>query len=171
MATGLVWGHSPIKIEGGSTLNDATEIPNLSKSWIIYSDIEKPRQPRYYYFFCSAGDRIKLLVTTPESGPFIPDLVLMGPGLDLEIEVPPFVELPEGQGILMVQGKPTDPVLEPFTSTAIYKVIELDMTAPAEGFYHFAIYSSEQEGKFALAPVIWNRSSCASLSCSPLIFL
>lgn len=151
-ATGLLWGHAPVRIEGGYSLKDAAEIQNPSKSWIVYTDIQQARQPRYYFLSYSLGDRIKLVVTTPEPGPFIPDLVLMGPGLEPEIEVPSFVELPEGQGSLLVQGKPAEPVLEPFTSTAIYKVIELDTTAPADGVYYVAIYSNEQQGKFALAP-------------------
>lgn len=150
--TGSVWGHVPVRIEAGHTLKDAAEIKNPSKSWIIYTEIKQPRQPRYYFFSRSAGDRIKLVVTTPEPGPFVPDLVLMGPGLGSGIEVPPFVELPAGSGSMLVRGKPTDPVLEPFTSTAIYVVIGLDMAAPANGIYHVAVYSNDQQGKFSLAP-------------------
>jgi hypothetical protein len=87
----------------------------------------------------------------------------MGPGLEPEIQVPVFVELPEGQGGLLVQGKMTDPVLESFTSTAIYKVIELDITAPGDGIYHAAIYSHEKNGKFALAPSYLESFTIAEL--------
>jgi hypothetical protein len=90
--------HVPIFESGGRSHDKATPILNSEISKVLYGKIAAG-DLIYYSFKMNKGERIVLGLTIPvEQGKqgFTPDLILMGPSLTNEGEVPTNLEVPKG---------------------------------------------------------------------------
>ncbi|MFW9794991.1 MAG: hypothetical protein ACFFEE_11840, partial [Candidatus Thorarchaeota archaeon] len=123
-------------------------------SWVIYSNLHEAGHPQYFAFDMEVGTRIRMLLSIPvtaDPASLDPSIALMGPGITNSSSIPGFLEIPEAAGVMIIESETATPEYEGFTPTSFYKLIDIDMQAPATGEYYFAIFDSDDEGSFSIA--------------------
>jgi len=134
--------HVPVFGGEGKSPETAIRIEDPAKSRVLYGQLAS-EDLRYYSFNVEKGERIVLGITVPvEQGDrgFIPNLILIGPGLADEGKIPERLEVPEGSGAkVLSHSLPESPVYEGFTPSAFYSLARLDMKAPESGTYYAAV--------------------------------
>jgi hypothetical protein len=147
------FAHVPVFGEGGKSPETATPIENPAKSRVLYGQISG-KDILYYSFEMNKGERISLGLIVPageESRTFTPDLILMGPGLADDGNVPEIAEVPEGYGTNVFLGNmPESATYEGFTPSAFYSLIRADLQAPESGTYYAAVSSIEEGGNYGV---------------------
>lgn len=147
--------HSPLIPDNNSRLTSAVIIPDPTKSWAIYGELHEGREIQYYRFNINESQRIHIMLfksTNPDDRAFIPAFALMGPGISNQSNVPEYLELPAGAGILAVEGEqPVQTTYEPFSASSFYPLAELDIKAPGSGTYYIAVYDPYRGGSYGLA--------------------
>lgn len=156
-----VSAHAPLGTGDGTSIATASVIPDIAKSWAIYSNLDDEHLVRYYVFEIDEGERIyvSLIISSgSRNAGFLPSFALMGPNLTNEnvAILPSSVERLSGagNGIIVVEGElPAQGTFEPFSPSGYYEVGELDIDAPASGDYYIAVFYEEEQvgGNFALA--------------------
>lgn len=157
--------HVPVFEKGGISPGTATLIEDPAKSRVIYGQLSG-EDIQYYSFEMEKGERILLGLIVPAGKEgriydsnmtiigaefFTPDLILMGPGLSGEGEVPEIAEVPEGYGAKAFQGKRLESAkYEGFTPSAFYSLARADFQAPESGTYYVAVASVEGEGNYGV---------------------
>lgn len=148
-----VLAHVPIFEEGGTSPETATPIEDPAKSRVLYGQLSG-EDIQYYSFEMEKGERIVLGLIVPAMGEdqvYTPNLVLMGPGLPDEGEMPEVVEVPEGYGTKVFPGKmPESATYEGFTPSAFYSLARVDFQAPESGTYYAAVSSVERGGNYGV---------------------
>lgn len=156
----LIAAHVPQFGQGGGGLNDAREVDDPTKSWVIYTSHDGSDRVSYYKLSLKKGDRILLglIVPAPEGQRgFSPDMVLMGPGLEDNGTVPPQVQ-ETGEGhVVITSDMPSQLVYEPFSPSVFYELARIEMDAPADGDYYVAVYNGPNGGDYGL--VVGKRES------------
>ncbi len=147
--------HAPLTGGENENLAEATAIPDPTKSWAIYRELHEGGEAQYYRFSIGEGQRIliSLLISSDskDSG-FSPVLVLMAPKISNQGIVPDYVEVPEGSGAMVVEGKPpTKATYEPFSPSSFYPLATIDLNAPSSGTYYIAVYEPNRAGHYGLA--------------------
>lgn len=136
-------------------LTSATFIPDPTKSWAVYGELHEGREVQYYRFNINKTRRIHIMLfksTNPDDRAFIPAFALMGPGINSRGEVPEYLELPAGAGVLTVEGEqPAQATYEPFSASSFYPLAELDIEAPRSGTYYIAVFEPNRGGSYGLA--------------------
>lgn len=147
--------HAPLGVGENDSLATATIIPDPAKSWAIYSELHEGGEAQYYQFSIAEGHRIYVsLFASPESMDkgFMPVLVLMGPKIENQGVVPPYVEVPPRYGVMVVEGRlPTSATYEAFSPSSFYELAEVDLSAPTSGTYYVTVYEQHQGGRYGLA--------------------
>ena len=137
------------------SLATATVVPDPTKSWAIYGQLHEGAEAQYYRFDAVEGQRIHVSLlksTAPDDEGFLPSFVLMGPKITLRGNVPAYVEVPQGAGSMVVEGKqPTQASYEAFSPSAFYLLAELEVSAPSSGSYYVAVYEASRGGHYGLA--------------------
>ncbi len=143
-------GHLPLYRSGGSTINDALEIPDIQVSYAIYAEFEQGTGTHFYSFPAEAGESLHFQLGVPtfdRFDAFAPEVLLIGPGLPLPDESAQqmlsyySVALPPETGVLswMYDGPMYDEEFEPFTQTEFWVRQTVDTTLDVEGTYYFMI--------------------------------
>lgn len=144
--------HVPLTTGDNEALETATHIHDPLKSWAIYSELREGGVANYYRFDMDQGQRLRLLLFIPKEDLFTPGLVIMGPGIESQGTIPAFIDVPEGSGALVVEGKrPNQASYEPFTPASQYNLVDVDMEITAPGTYYVAVYEPSQGGLYGLA--------------------
>lgn len=145
--------HVPVFEGGGKSPETATPIEDPAKSRVLYGQLSGG-DPRYYSFEVEKGERIVLGLIVPvqaENRLFTPDLILIGPGLPDEGEVPQKEEVPEGYGTKVFSGERTESATyEGFTPSAFYSLTRADFQAPENGTYYAAVSSIDRGGNYGV---------------------
>ena len=156
----LIAAHVPQFGEGGVDLNDAREVDDPTKSWVIYTSHDGSDHVDYYKLSLKEGEHILLGLIVPASDGqrgFSPDMVLMGPGLEDNGTVPPQVQ-ETGEGhVVITSDMPSQLVYEPFSPSVFYELAGIEMDAPADGDYYVAVYNGPNGGDYGL--VVGKRES------------
>jgi hypothetical protein len=147
----VAFAHVPRLEEGGQSLADALAVTNTVKSWAIYGHISEPGQARYFKLDLKAGDRLWLQLFTPRATGFLPALAILGPGLQSQGQMPTFLQVPVGDGVVVQSGSAGEAEYEPFTPGAYYFSVKIDTTVPATGSYYVAVFDGDATGTFGLA--------------------
>lgn len=150
-----IFAHSPVFPEENHDFEHAFQIENPSKSWVIYSVLEHPGKGDYYKFIVSKGENINISLMTSENpnvSGFLPSFALIVPGLDEKDILPSYIEVPDGYGSIVVNGKdPGKASYEPFTPGWFYELGDIYIDAPAGGTYYIIVYDSSQNtGNYGL---------------------
>lgn len=149
------FGHAPLVPGSNESLDTATVVSDPTKSWAIYAELHEGSEAQYYRFDISQGERIHVSLlksTAPDDGDFVPSFVLMGPKLISHGTVPKYVDLPEGAGSMIVEGKnPTRATYEAFSPSTFYQLADLELDAPSSGTYYVAVYENSRGGHYGLA--------------------
>lgn len=150
-----VLAHAPLSGGDNESLATATIIPDPTKSWAAYGELHEGGEAQYYRFLFSEGQEILVsLFISPASKDvgFLPALVLMGPSVSNQGTVPDYVEVPEGSGAMVVEGKlPAEATYEPFSPSSFYSLATMDLNAPSSGTYYVAVYEPYLGGHYGLA--------------------
>lgn len=162
-----VFAHVPVFDGEGKSLEEAIYVEDPLKSRVLYGELSGGGDVRYYSFEMEKGERILLgliIPVEPRTRGF-PDLVLMGPGIVSReesgeegeeesgeaSELPENVEIPEGNGALIVPGsRPKSATYEGFTPSAFYSLARLDLEAPESGTYYAAVNSPPGGGNYGV---------------------
>ncbi len=170
-----VYGHAPLMPGSNESLATATIVSDPTKSWAVYAELHEGGEAQYYRFDIAEGQRIHVSLlksTSPDDASFVPGFVLMGPNLSIRGVVPEYVQMPEGSGTLVVEGKnPTRGTYEAFSPSAFYQLADLQLDAPFSGTYYVAVYENTRGGHYGLA--IGDRESftLSEWVLSPLSFV
>ncbi len=150
-----VLAHAPLIAENNENLGSATYIPDPTKSWAIYSELQAGGKAQYYRFDVQKGERIyvSLFTTTAsEDESFTPGLILTGPGIADRDVIPSFVETPVQEGILAVQSvRSPEATFEGFSPGVFVELAEISREAPADGTYYIIVFDAERGGHYGLA--------------------
>ncbi len=151
LSINAVQGHVPIITEGNDSLEDAVHVHDPTKSWAIYSELPHGTV-QYYEMDLQEGDRLKAVLYIPVESDFIPNLVIMGPGLGSDGELPELVEVPDDYGYVTEPGVLYEAEYEPFTPASYYYIAEYDSEVDVEGTYYIAVFDEGGEhGNYGLA--------------------
>ena len=170
-----VFGHAPLAPGNNESLATATVVSDPTKSWAIYSELHEGGEAQYYRFDISEGQRIHVsLLKSPstEDKGFVPSFVLMGPKLASQDALPTYVQVPQGVGTLVVQGKiPVQATYEAFSPSAFYQLADVELDAPSSGTYYVVVFEPSRGGHYGLA--IGDRESftLSEWALSPLNFI
>lgn len=144
--------HVPFIGAENEALETATYIDDPLKSWAIYGELREGGVVNYYRFDMEEGQRLWLMLFTPEEELFTPSLVIMGPKIEPQRTVPDFVSVPPGAATMVVEGKrPEKASYEPFTPASQFELVDIDMTVRASGTYYVAVYEPLRGGPYGLA--------------------
>jgi hypothetical protein len=151
LVTGAL-AHVPVTAGDNEALETATYISDPLKSWVVYSKIHEGGVANYYRFDMERGQRLRILLFTPEKNLFMPGLVIMGQGIEPQGTVPASVDVPEGFSAMVFEGKQPDQAsYEPFTPASQYERVDIDMTVNTPGTYYVAVYESSHGGQYGIA--------------------
>ena len=162
--------HVPVFEEGGTGPETATYVEDPAKSRVFYGQLSG-EDILYYRFEMEKGERISLglIVPVEKDQSYIPDLILMGPGLPDEGVVPENVEIPDGYGTKVFTGtEPESATYEGFTPSAFYSLARVDLEAPENGTYYVAVSSVKGEGNYGIVLGYEERFSLAEWLSIPL---
>jgi hypothetical protein len=149
---GIVSAHSPLAVGSNEDIANATLISNPEKSFVLYTELHEGGEAQYYYFPMKKGENLYGSFQVPGPGSMVPDIVIIGPGIKPEGNVPSFIEVPAGSGAMVIPGKtPGKPSYEPFSPQPIYETGRFNVTIPVDGDYYIAVYGPTG-GKYSLAP-------------------
>jgi hypothetical protein len=145
--------HVPIFESGGKSPETATPVEKPDISKVLYGKINAG-ELIYYSFKMDKGERIVLGLTIPvDQGKqgFVPDLILMGPGLTKEGKALTNLEIPEGYGVKLYSGNLSNgPEYEEFTPSAFYNLASPDLIAPENGTYYVVVSSGNEGGNYGV---------------------
>ena len=149
-----VIAHTPDKPSDNESLETAYTLSDPAKSWAIYAELHEGEEAQYYKFDFQQNERllVMLFVPTHEESSFMPNLVVMGPGITSQDDLPEYVETVDDVGIMLLGAqRPPKLTYEPFTPSSYYYLASLDQTVSVAGTYYVAVYESSQGGHYGLA--------------------
>jgi hypothetical protein len=150
--TGIVSAHAPLSVGSNEGIAGATLISSPEKSFVLYTGLGEDGDAQYYRFPMQKGQVLYGSLQVPGPDLSVPDLVIIGPGIDPSGNVPSSIDVPAGSGAVLVKGKqPGIPSYEPFSPQPIYEVARFNVTVPQNGDYYIAI-SGPGGAKYSLAP-------------------
>jgi len=150
----IAHSHTPLlPYEENDSIETAFEISNPTKSWAIYSELHEGKEAHYYAVNMEQGQRLRISLFKPTSERnFLPNLVLIGPELDSNDELPDYIEKPDGtEAMLFVADNSSEAVYEPFTPSSSYFLADVDMEIIQGGTYYIVIYEPSTGGRYGLA--------------------
>ena len=166
--TGVVLAHAPLGVGTNEDIANATLISTPEKSFVLYTELHESGEAQYYLFPLLKGQRLYGSLQVPGPGSMIPDLVIIGPGIEPAGNMPLFVQVPSGSGAMVIPGKPPGkPAYEPFSPQPIYEVARFNVTVSREGNYYIAIFGTDS-GKYSLAPGFLEEFTAAEWLTIPL---
>ncbi|MCW4027228.1 MAG: hypothetical protein NWE76_07080 [Candidatus Bathyarchaeota archaeon] len=161
LATGVVFAHTPLEPGDNESLETAVVVPDPTKSWAIYAELHEAEEVQYYMLDLREGERLVAMLYIPlEEKGFAPTLVVMGPGIseshehedEHEHDLPEFIEVPEGVGIMLLEAEPSaEPGYEPFSPSSYYYLASMDLEVTTPGDYFVAVYETSRGGRYGLA--------------------
>jgi hypothetical protein len=136
--------HVPGIAEG-----DVIVVPDAEKSYAWYGSLDDTDEADQYLIAAGEGTEIRLSISTPDLG-VTPSAALIGPGITRQDTLPGFIDVPQGQGSILILPEAEPPVsYEPFTPMALYEVSSYSTAAPAGGEYTVVVFGDE--GRYILA--------------------
>lgn len=128
---------------------DVIIVPDAEKSYAWYGSLEDADEADRYLITADAGTDIHLSLAAPDQG-VRPSAALIGPGITAQDPLPGFIEVPEGQGSILIPAAAEPEVsYEPFTPMAIYDLSRFQTAAPAGGEYTIVVFGDD--GRYILA--------------------
>ena len=147
----LVFAHVPFETGEGKNLETATVITEPTKSWVVYEELHEEIQVKYYRLEMNQGERIKLDLFAPVRSEFEPNIIVTGPGIKSEEDLPEGIEVPEGAGFIILKSSLGEAEYEPFTPASYYYLSEANIPVTETGTYYVGVFDFENEGKYGLA--------------------
>jgi len=141
-----VLAHAPLTAGDNGDLGSATRIGNPEKSWVVYSHLHEGGDLAYYRLDMEPGQRLVLAVNINTADAPVPDLIVMGPGIESSGTPPPSLQIPPGSGVKVIRGiRPQGGEYEPFTPSVIYEVASFSLPIDQGGSYYGVVYTPKPE--------------------------
>jgi hypothetical protein len=157
LAIPLVIAHVPLGTQDNETIDTATEIPNPTKSWALYSALNSDGDAQYYTFNISDGQTIHVLMyksLRPEDTNFNPVLTLMGQNVNTTGDTPTKITVPSGYNSQLIHPTIPQPSYEPFSPGILAYVTDLTIDNASAGKYYLVVYEASSNptgGHYGLA--------------------
>lgn len=150
-ALGPALAHSPSTTGDNEGLSSAQNVPEPTKSWAFYGELHGSGEARYFKLELKTGERLYAGLFLHSDTGFLPRLAAMGPGFANASGLPPFVEVPEGYGAIVVNGTIKGREYEPFTPASYYQIGRVDMKVNRTATYYIAVFEPDRGGDFGIA--------------------
>lgn len=138
--------HTPLTAGENENLMSATAIENTEKSWVVYGYLREAGDLAYYRLDMHPGQRLVLAVNSNTGDAPVPDLIVMGPGIESSGIPPPSLQIPPGSGVRVIPGTPPPRgEYEPFSPSVIYEVATFSLPVSREGTY-YGVVSTPEDG-------------------------
>jgi hypothetical protein len=151
----MIHGHVPIKSGNNENIEGSTVIDNPTKSWAVYSELEREGIVQYFKFEINKGEEIYfslLKSTRPEDKDFLPSAILMGQNIVSSGQVPEYIEIPSEYSAILIEGKqPREATYEAFGPGSYFSLGELNLNTPESGVYYIAVFEPSRSGHYSLA--------------------
>jgi hypothetical protein len=157
LAIPFVMAHAPLGTGDNESIDKATVIPDPTKSWALYSQLNSDGDAQYYTFTVTAGQKIPVTMyksMRPEDATFNPRLVIIGPGVVAQGDIPTKITIPTGSNARLVSQTQPTPTYEPFSPSTFNGLADetLEVTAPST--YYLVVYEQSDAptgGHYGLA--------------------
>jgi hypothetical protein len=152
-----VLAHAPLGTQDNESLDKSTVIPDPTKSWALYSELNSDGDPQYYTFNISSGQTIHVLMfksLRQQDADFIPILVLMGQTVNATGDIPSKITVPAGYNAQLIHPTIPQPSYEPFSPGVLAYVTDLTIENAAAGQYYLVVYEASSNptgGHYGLA--------------------
>lgn len=157
LAMPLVMAHSPLGTGNNESISKATVIPDPTKSWALYSQLNSDGDAQYYTFTVTSGQKIHVTMyksMRPEDATFNPRLVIIGPNVTAQDNIPTNITIPPGSNARLVsQTQPTH-TYEPFSPSTFTGLADETLDTPTPGKYYIVVYEQSNAttgGHYGLA--------------------
>ena len=146
----LVAAHAPLGTGDNESLDKATVIPDPTKSWALYSALNKDSDPQYYTFNVTAGQKIHVTMyksMRDQDVTFNPRLVLIGPGITLQGNISSKITVPSGLNAQLVNQTEPTPTFEPFSPGTFTGLADTTLENPTPGKYYLVVFEQSDTPK------------------------
>jgi hypothetical protein len=153
----FVLAHAPLGTGDNESLDKATVIPDPTKSWALYSELNSDGDPQYYTFNISSGQTIHVLMYKslgPQDANFNPTLVILGRSVNATGDISSKVTVPTGYNAQLIPSASPQPAYEPFSPGVLAYVTDLTIDNAAAGQYYLVVYEASSNptgGHYGLA--------------------
>ena len=146
----LVMAHAPLGTGDNESIDKATVIPDPTKSWALYSQLNSDGDAQYYTFNITSGQKIHVMMyksTRPEDATFTPRLVIIGPNVMAQGNIPSKITIPSGLSAQLVNQTEPQPTYEPFSPSTFIGLADETMENPTAGQYYVVVYEQSDAPK------------------------
>ena len=153
----LVAAHAPLGTGDNESIDKATVIPDPTKSWSLYSALNKDGDPQYYTFTVTAGQTIHLTMyksMRDQDVTFTPRLVIIGPNINTQGNISSKITVPTGFNAQLVNQTEPMPTFEPFSPGTFTGLADTTIENPTPGKYYLVVFeqsNTPKGGNYGLA--------------------
>jgi hypothetical protein len=153
----LVMAHAPLGTGDNESIDKATVIPDPTKSWALYSALSSDGDAQYYTFNITSGQKLHVTMyksMRPEDALFTPRLVIIGPDVAAQGNIPSKITVPSDSNVLLVNQTEPQPTYEPFSPSTFIGLADETLENPTSGRYYLVVYEQSDAprgGNYGLA--------------------
>jgi hypothetical protein len=132
----IVLVHALLGSGDNESLETASIISDPTKSWAIYTSLSSDGHPQYYTFNISEGQTITVILyksTRSQDAAFTPRLVLIGPNIIVNGEIPSEITVPANTNARLVELTPENPTFKPFSPGTLVNLGDVTLEIPRLG--------------------------------------
>jgi hypothetical protein len=135
--------HVPVSAGQKSNISTAFPVENPAKSYVMYGSLSNAGDVAYYEIPMHSGDHLVLSLLNNGYDKPVPDMIVMGPGIQSDPAGSPFTgEIPPGEGSIVIKGHPPlRAEYEPFGPGVTYEVANYSRVIDTAGTYYVAVVS------------------------------
>jgi hypothetical protein len=142
--------HAPLGTGDNESIGKATVIPDPTKSWALFSQLNSDGDAQYYTFNVTGGQKIHVTMyksMRPEDATFNPGLVIIGPEVAAQGIIPVNITIPEGSNARLASQTQPTPTYEPFSPSTFIGLADETLDNPTPGTYYVVVYEQSNVPK------------------------
>ena len=146
----LVAAHAPLGTGDNESIDKATVIPDPTKSWALYSALNKDGDAQYYTFNVTAGQTIHVTMyksMRDQDVTFVPRLIIVGPNVTTQGNIPSKITVPSGLNAQLVNQTAPTPTFEPFSPGTFTGFPDTTLENPTPGKYYLVVFEQSDAPK------------------------
>jgi hypothetical protein len=157
LATPLVMAHAPLGTGDNESIGKATFVPDPTKSWALFAQLNSDGDAQYYTFTITTGQKIHVTMyksMRSEDANFNPRLVIIGPDVTAQGSIPTKITVPTGSNARLVTQTQPIPTYEPFSPSTFTGLADETLENPTPGKYYLVVYEQSDAptgGHYGLA--------------------
>ena len=146
----FVAAHAPLGTGDNESIDKATVVPDPTKSWALYSALNKDGDPQYYTFNVTSGQTIHVTMyksMREQDVNFTPRLVIIGPNVTTQGNIPSKITVPSGLNVQLVNQTEPTPTFEPFSPGAFIGLADTTLENSTPGKYYLVVFEQSDTPK------------------------